>query len=220
MIGHSSRIVVACIAWLLACPLHALADDAQLQNGTLIVTISTPMIGQKPDHWYLSITLEVRRMDRTDRERIDDATNNWMSSDKNDFVGPDEAGIVKTRSLTPGDWEVYSFFVTDQLGNIFSVKDDFSIPFTIRTGRATYVGDFKAVGTTIKNIFGMTMPGGARMVVTDKSARDLAIAQSKSPSLGPVDVTVFNVDTLSNSSLSAHDEPPTPATSDKAPPHL
>jgi len=169
----------------------------------LIVTISTPTIAGEPDDQYLNITLRIRRRDGSDREDISDSAGNWLSSDKNDFVGTDEGGMMFTRSRTPGDWEVYSFAVTTGNGAIFWVKNDFSIPFTINSGRATYIGDFKTVGTTYRSLLGITMPGGARMIVTDRSARDLPIAQAKKPDLGSVDISVFDVDKLANPLLTA-----------------
>lgn len=86
---------------------------------------------------------------------------------------------------------------------------DFSIPFTISQGRVTYIGDFKAVGTTTKSLLGLTVPWGPRWIILDQSARDIPIAQKKDPRLQLIDVAVPDVDKLGDSRFSNQDAKPT-----------
>jgi hypothetical protein len=101
-------------------------------------------------------------------------------------------GILDIRPLPPGDYEVYAFSMAN-IGNnyvastFFGSRQEFSLRFTIRPGRATYLGDFMAVGTYGKNFFGMTVPDGAYYVVTDHFDRDVTRAKALTPALGLAD---------------------------------
>jgi len=185
-------------------------------SGNVIVTISSPMMGSGPDRQYDSFELKFCRQDGSDAETVHIWPYAWLSRDKDDFVGPDEAGMVIVRPLAPGDWGVCSYFVSSVLGMDFTPSGsqfdqlvspkNFFIPFNISAGRATYIGDFLAVPTTVKNLFGMGVQGGPRWIVTDKSTRDVPVAQQKNPNLGPVDVSVFDVDRLADPAFATHDD--------------
>ena len=209
----------------------AIAASAEESNGALVLAISTPVIDGKQDKQYIGLDLKICRQGGRESVILSNSVNNWLSSDKNDFSDPNEAGMVLLKSLPPGSWEVCSYTATNTLGNIFvpqgtALSDmftprDFSIPFTISQGRATYIGDFKAVGTTTKSLLGLTVPAGPRWIISNQSARDIPIAQKKDPSLELIDVTVPNVDKLSDSRFSNHDVEPNgnPVSGpDKAPP--
>jgi len=81
----------------------------------------------------------------------------------------------------------------------------FSIPFTIRPGEATYIGNFArapSLGTSLGPVLG----AAGFFVISDKSERDLAIARQRRPGLPPVTVTVTNVSTWGHAMLRV-DEP-------------
>jgi hypothetical protein len=198
----------------------AAAAGVEENIGYLILAISTPVVGNLHDKEYLSVILKICSQDGRDSLLLDNAVNDWMSSDKNDFDEPDEAGMVFTKALHAGSWKVCSYSAADTLGKLFgpqgtlSLLDDllpskdFSIPFTIAPGRATYIGDFKAVGTTDKSLLGLTVVAGPRWVVTDQSKRDIAIAQKRYPGLQSVDVAVPDVDKLNDPRFAGHDSAP------------
>src|SRR5215472_3341775 len=73
-------------------------------SGNVIVTISSPMMGSGPDRQYDSFELKFCRQDGSDAETVHIWPYAWLSRDKDDFVGPDEAGMVIVRPLAPGDW--------------------------------------------------------------------------------------------------------------------
>lgn len=118
-----------------------------------------------------------------------------------DYTGH-EMGKVHVEHLEPGDYEVYTWSL---VGNgmvseldLMPHRGDFSLPFTIKPGQATYVGNFAAVA-----IGGEGVPPGAIFyyVVSDKHERDIAIARQKEPNLPPVTIQVTDVSKLGEPSL-------------------
>lgn len=118
---------------------------------------------------------------------------------KMDYKGvdhSDEHGNVSVEKLPPGQYEVYSFVVTSgsmAYGGTWTPKKQFSMPFTIQAGQATYIGNFarRCCGDNDHGHMGL-----GYFVISDKSDRDLAIARTKEPALPPVTDQVFDVTKL------------------------
>lgn len=129
-------------------------------------------------------------------------------------------GRVLIRDLKPGRYEVYRVgnegincdpgrlveawqnpSLTTLLSGSRSVTD-FSAPFEIKPGRATYIGAFRMLAVIGKTAFlGRDIPAGARFMLTDEAGRDLLLAKRRRPSLGEVDISVANADALGSSIL-------------------
>jgi hypothetical protein len=104
--------------------------------------------------------------------------------------GPDKDkyGAVAVRALSPGEYEIYNYGVswTDFADHWFNPKSDFSIPFTVKTGETTYIGNFGAIGLMGRSVIGADVPAGILFVIRDEAARDIAVAKGKVSDLGPV----------------------------------
>jgi hypothetical protein len=114
-----------------------------------------------------------------------------------DYTGH-ETGKVVARNLPPGRYEIYNFLMSGFNGvstvNTTSRKK-FSIPFEIKAGEATYIGNFaRAIVPTGKGPI-------SYFVITDKSERDLPIAQARRPDMPPVRNEVFDVTKLEHPAL-------------------
>jgi hypothetical protein len=113
---------------------------------------------------------------------------------KRDFDEPNETGFVDVRKLAPGDYEIYgiSAAMYGALQWRWQPNDEFSIPFTISPGVATYLGDFRGVGTSERSAWslGAPLPTGAYFVVSNRADRDLPIARRKAPKLDQVNPAV------------------------------
>lgn len=99
-----------------------------------------------------------------------------------DYRSSREEGVVLVRALPPGEYEIYNFniyFNTGMVEKNFGARVDVAIPFTVKTGVTTYLGNYQANGQTGKNVFGMPLPAGAVFAVSDRLADDLALAQAK-----------------------------------------
>jgi hypothetical protein len=115
---------------------------------------------------------------------------------KRDFDEPNETGFVDVRKLAPGEYEFYgiSAAMHGALQWRWQPEDEFSIPFTISPGVATYLGDFRGVSTSRRSAWslGAPLPTGAYFVVSNRADRDLPIAKRKAPKLDQVNPAVPN----------------------------
>lgn len=99
-----------------------------------------------------------------------------------DYQSPLEAGVILVHSLPPGDYEIFNFDIHYDGGAIqknFGSRVDFSIPFSVKPGKATYLGNYQANKLTGKNFLGITLPLGAFFVVTDRLNLEFSIAETK-----------------------------------------
>jgi len=118
-----------------------------------------------------------------------------------------ETGKVQIQHLPPGDYEVYTFTFSGFMATTawqWFPKNGFSIPFTIKPGEATYIGNFArhpSLGTPLASQLGAT----GYFVVSDQSARDIEIAKKHDPNLPPVTVSVTDVTSLNLPNLLARD---------------
>lgn len=121
-----------------------------------------------------------------------------------DFTGHEDGQVVTTR-LEPGSYEVYTYkIVAGAYGGEIDwgpAHGDFSIPFTIETGKATYIGDFAGIRLSGEGAFGSKTVEGGLIIVTDKHERDIPIAQKQMPNLPPVTVSVMDVSKLGEPAL-------------------
>lgn len=103
-----------------------------------------------------------------------------------DYSDEIETGAIVIKPLKPGRYEIYNtdtFYNTGFVQNNYFLKDEVSIPFTIYPGEVTYLGHFQANKIMGKNVFGVSIPAGAFFVVSDREEHDIAIAESKQPSI-------------------------------------
>ena len=129
-----------------------------------------------------------------------------------DFEGH-ETGLVWVEQLPPGDYEFYNFRIPYNVGIVekrLHLRQPFSIPFTIKAGQSTYVGDFSCTRVEGKNVFGATETAGAYLVVSDKHERDIPVAQKLEPGLPPVTISVTDVSKLGEPYLLSKEPPATP----------
>jgi hypothetical protein len=100
-----------------------------------------------------------------------------------DFSEGESRGSVFAMRLPPGEYELHNvhFFVNrGQFGTTtFTAKGDFSIPFKVVEGTATYLGEFLTYPITGRNVFGGRVPGGGYFVVSSKLDRDFLILARK-----------------------------------------
>jgi hypothetical protein len=70
--------------------------------------------------------------------------------------------------------------------------EDFSIPFTVTSGEAVYLGDFRGIATTRRSALslGAPLPTGVYFVVSNREQRDFPIARRKAPYLADIKVQV------------------------------
>lgn len=169
----------------------ARADYRGADRGYLVFSVSS--LGLK---WGFG--LKYRRLgDKDDAGELSHEPDSLLSP-KEDFSGH-EIGRVEIQNLAPGEYEIHSFDTGYQTGvSGVSVKnaEEFSIPFAIRPGEATYIGNFGGVKLIQDNM----MHGIDRVyfVVSDRHERDMEIAKKRQPELPQPAISVVDVEKLAN----------------------
>lgn len=176
---------------------RAQANDG---DGTLIVTLNCPTLHGAPTGFFFKYDIDVQNLDTGDHRNVP-WSNGLFNASPNDLASVGGNGTVVTWGLHPGRYAVTYYDLKGGMLEFFP-DDSFSIPFTIRAGRSTYIGSYQPISGTRNGLFGAQVVWGAHFVITDESARDIPIARAKNTTLGPVDVEVFDVDQLNNPLLS------------------
>lgn len=199
-----ARALLGALAVLAALPVAARAQDGDASPGALIYSVGSVDIA-------MNFTFGFRRIETPDGTRTADNRGTMVCKcvgffrprpDNLDYYGR-EAGRVFVQSLPPGRYEIYDFGFTGTLivaGVEWSSATPFAIPFVIRPGEATYIGNFArapSLGTRLEPQLGAV----GYFVVSDRSERDLAIARARSAALPPVRVEVPDVSALGHPML-------------------
>lgn len=107
-----------------------------------------------------------------------------------DFQSSPCTGQTFLVPLPAGDYEFhqYEFFRNSNMHRpdgavsvTWKAKKEFSYPFSVEAGKATYVGDFCADAITTKNFLGLVRFQGGKWAVTDQRARDLPLLRNRLP---------------------------------------
>lgn len=126
-------------------------------------------------------------------------------SQRPDFREADEMGVVIVRGLKPGRY-VFDSFLTHWTNKSFDAH--FKMPFEIRPGETTYVGNFRFVEKPTAGFTGFAQARDVYFVVRDKARRDMAIAiRKKNAPRGPVTNMVPDVAMLNHPLFRGPDAP-------------
>lgn len=158
-------------------------------------------LGAAPGTNYTSYTLKFRKKSDPAEGSVRYLQENLFKPTPRDFDDSQENGFVDIQKLPAGEYEIYNFSIFLNGGmfqNYYGSRQDFSIPFKIVPDKATYIGDFTAVKITGKNFFGMTVPGGAYFILSNKQSRDVSIAKRKLPELGNIEPSVPDAAAVGN----------------------
>jgi hypothetical protein len=114
-----------------------------------------------------------------------------------------ENGVVVTRKLGPGNYEIYEVDMGTGGGmsyTTYTSNQPFSIKFTVRSGETTYLGNYQAHKLTGRNWLGLTIPAGAVFTVSNREQADLELARKKLPDVvfGPVTNATPEVEAIAN----------------------
>ena len=175
-------LVSLCVAFLAGCASTSQipSNYAGADAGKVVLGLGAMNAGAA----YSSYDLRFRRVDGA---QTDTATNNFsylsnnvFSSKKPDYQDAKETGVVIVKSLPAGKYEIINFNIFLNMGmtsSNFSSRAPFSIPFTVKAGQVTYLGNYQANKTTGKNTFGMEVPTGAVFAISQRQTAEVAIAR-------------------------------------------
>jgi len=167
----------------------AYVDPPKNEAGYVVGTIGKQTTGvfYSPHHWN---DIYIRRLGSEE--------NTIVSYKDSVFFGPKDGEIKEddksydsfSVALLPGKYEIFkvSFYLqSGNAGMTYASQTDFSIPFNIKKGESTYIGEFTSFGTKGKNAFGLNVSnGGFFEYGGDKSERDLPTIFSKHPKVSKI----------------------------------
>ena len=185
------RLPTLSLALCVALCASARADYRGADRGYLVFSVSS--LGLK---WGFG--LKYRKLgEAEDAGELSHDPDSFFSP-KEDFSGR-ETGHVEVQSLRPGDYEIYRFdtgYHTGVSDALVKNAEEFSIPFSIRPGGATYIGNFGGVKLIQDNM--MHDIDKIYFVMSDRHERDLEIAKQRQPELPQATVSIMDVEKLGN----------------------
>ncbi len=108
---------------------------------------------------------------------------NELADNKFDFQTSEYRGTVMIVRLPPGKYKIYNFVIRGG-GGTSSARENFSIPFEVVNGKATYIGFYESLS--------LRRAGAFYWHLSDERERDMAIAWQRKPELAqlPADYNV------------------------------
>jgi hypothetical protein len=104
-----------------------------------------------------------------------------------DFEHDDATGSVFSVRLPSGDYQLFNVRFYESHGqygdSTFTSKVEFPITFSIKEGKAVYLGEYLGQRYTGKNIFFIRVSAGGYFVVADQLERDMAVLQKRGESI-------------------------------------
>jgi len=104
--------------------------------------------------------------------------NDWTLDNEHDYEVDDGLGFVAATLLPAGRYEIY-FFSNICRGTSYYAADEFSIPFEITPGVATYVGEILYRHRFYENFAGVTVPNAPDITFRMDPERDMPLLRSK-----------------------------------------
>ncbi|GKX34557.1 MAG: hypothetical protein MnENMB40S_21750 [Rhizobiaceae bacterium MnEN-MB40S] len=99
-----------------------------------------------------------------------------------------EKGTVKSYTLPAGQYHFYKFsIIQGQYGGYrdWEPREEFSIPFTVRPGRATYIGEITMSPVIGRSLFGLPVLAGGVFTISSNPGRDIPLFTEKFPKINP-----------------------------------
>lgn len=139
-------------------------------------------IGTAKGTYYNVYSLFFRKVGEKKSDRFAYFHENMFTAQKRDYENALESGVVQSFRLSPGDYEIFNFSIFLNGGtvqNTYGSKQEFSIPFTVKSNETTYLGNYQANKVMGKNFFGLPLPAGAVFIVSNREKDDLELVKKR-----------------------------------------
>ena len=165
------------LALLSLCRLAVAGDVTKLSPGFLVLSIA-----QQDGTRFSSTALYYRSRATGEIDHVSYRDVGLFNLATDDIDDADKTGVVKVEELAPGDYELFTFSVVS--GGYpgerrYAPPQDFKIPFSIRAGEATYLGEYMVVSAARNRILGITIHGDPYFVISDQHERDVTLAKKR-----------------------------------------
>lgn len=134
------------------------------------------------DSSYYNIEFHFRSRDGAVDDYLFWVNDSATISPPADFHEGNAKGNIATVRLKPGQYEFYNFgIVAPDL--TYGPRIAYSIPFTIQSGKATYLGQYLTLSIPKKGLFGSEIDGAPYFVISNQQPRDIELAKKKVPEI-------------------------------------
>jgi hypothetical protein len=167
-----------------ACATASVPTDQELRpsetEGLLLFSVSQ-------QGWRIAeVTVSFRDSDGKNARRVQTADDfigtAWKENGGFDFLSSGGGGNLFALKLPPGDYEIHRWSVGTGTA-VYYPSSDFSLPFSIESGKSTYMGDFNFTIGKGHNLFGIPIPYLDDIAYFNSWERDLNALKSKYPSI-------------------------------------
>ncbi|MBG52707.1 MAG: hypothetical protein CML99_09850 [Rhodobiaceae bacterium] len=172
-----------------ACATSSLPTTEELSptetEGLLLFSISQ-------QGWKIAeITVSFRDSDGNNVRRVKTADGilgpAWKENNGFDFLLSGGGGHLFALRLPPGEYEIHRWSVSTGVASYYP-SSDFSLPFSIKRGKSTYMGDFNFTMGKGHNLFGIPIQFLDDIAYLNSWERDLNALRSKYPSMNLLEV--------------------------------
>lgn len=164
-------------------------DRVDPQQGILLASVTIDDARMVMDGWYFYRPQHSKQGKKPSDEQRLDAANDGMSMSEADDYPADKSknGRLLAIPLKAGGYELtnWKLYIAQAggYGYISPRKEPTPLPFTIKAGQVTYLGNLHINTITRKNFFGVVMPFGAYPVIANNEQVDLNLLRTKYPNL-------------------------------------
>lgn len=113
-------------------------------------------------------------------------------SGPSDFA--DATGTLFAIPLPPGDYVFHEWDIDNGSNAIIYPIDPKPLPFTVKKGEATYIGNLHMHLRTGRNILGITIIADGQPAITDRSERDIPLLLERYANLKREDIVIRVID--------------------------
>lgn len=170
-----------CLIAVLAALAAAFAAPAFGEDGKVVLAL-----GAGAGSSAMQYTLKLRSADGRFSRNVTYVQDHPLSN-KRDFDGAEENGVVRVLSLPAGAWEIFGAAMTNWPTE-YRPLASFQIPFTVLAGQAIYIGDYRARAAS-----GADKALGLSFEVSDQSARDIPVAKRADKKISEIAIALPDV---------------------------
>lgn len=200
--GNPIRIVVILIGFLLSgCATKSVetnfAFTPETETGLIVGSASS---GEE-NSWY-DAAVRFRYSLAGKQDSFADTSAGFIEALPYDpFLGPsgpsdfaDASGTLFAIPLPPGDYVFYKWDIDNGSNAIIYPIDPKPLPFTVKKGEATYIGNLHMHLRTGRNILGITIIADGQPAISDRSDRDIPLLLKRYTNLKREDIVIQILD--------------------------
>lgn len=171
--------------WLLLIPLifvTACSTSGPFQKNLIPPEDKGVIVGSIARHFYLPSSYTFKNLETEKTVYFRDKGPGKLVSAPNDY----DIGVLFAIPAKPGNYVFSRYGLHDFDGVFYSTYRnaiDMNLPFTVKAGQVTYIGEFTPTRISGKSPLGFPITVGGKLEVDDNRKHDIPLLREKHPSL-------------------------------------